>query len=289
MPGRTQYTKYHDKMKYLIKDCLQVNYGLIEDSVFVDFENYFLKTIKKDTSFKLYRYVSLYYKDEFSLNLEELRCSNNGSLNDIFEGLPQDWSNLHTAEEYLKAIQNHAWVKCFSESPKINLMWAHYADSFKGICIEYDVCKLTDVNIQKQLFPVYYTKERKFFLDTDSLIEYYNGDKIDQTESWRFTKDTKGVFLQKASYWKYEQEWRLCIINEDKSAEKNIPFACVSAVYLGPRISNSDLRCVVDLVRDYERNNQCHVDIYKTMLNKKDFTLNVIKDNTLKEDDLWQF
>lgn len=88
-------------------------------------------------------------------------------------------------------------ISCFSESDTSLLMWAHYANNHRGICVEYE---LLEIN-QKTGFspvPVIYSNERAVF----------NSISLDTIE-----KDTTRVFINsltsKSSEWSYENEWRI--------------------------------------------------------------------------------
>lgn len=83
-------------------------------------------------------------------------------------------------------------VSCFSCICDSLLMWSHYADQHKGMCVVYDYKKLERFS-RNLILPVSY------------------GEKIDV-----FQKDIKGnyvptdyAFIRKAKEWEYEQEWRI--------------------------------------------------------------------------------
>lgn len=279
MKNRTQYTKYHDKMKKLIKECNMGDFSFVEDRTFDEYGEYFLKTIKKESTFKLYRYMSLYRHVEennkiisvFNLDdFENLYLSKNGSQNDVFEGLPySDDYDMYTQDECVEKLTNLAYIKCFSESNKNNLMWAHYADSYKGVCVEYDISKLTDTTVLKQIFPVCYLETRRMFGSIEHLMEY-----IKQETEEKELRDTKGIFLAKSNIWKYEKEWRICYMNHDLCYEKTkkIPFDCVSAVYIGNRTEKDDIKQVIKKLNSYsERHNRkCddRIKLYKMKMPK---------------------
>jgi hypothetical protein len=244
---RTIYTKYREKMRKLVNaiDVLDI----FSDQDLDTYSNYFSKTLEKETFFPLYRYAPLYYKDEFSLPLDFLYLSCNGKLNDVFEGLPVNWNDIYSNDEYLQMVKNLCHMKCFTETFTNNLMWAHYADEFKGVCVEYDLKKLQDKELQAKFFPVYYSKERKIWIDKDLLVNYWAGYIDDDVIT-----DTKGIFLQKADYWKYEREWRICQSNRDPQNMQaiRVDFPCVSAIYLGPRVAKNDISNINETIKNYE-------------------------------------
>lgn len=267
---RTIYTKYHEKMSKMIAEISYDEYAFFAESDFEEYGCYFKKTVAKEETFPLYRYSSVIREEKFSLDLENLYFTSTGMQNDIFEGIPKSYFDIHSVEKYVQAISKLSYLKCFTETYTNNLMWAHYADFFKGVCIEYDICQLKGFDIQSQLYPVYYTKERLFTIDEDSLCDYIEGDREVDAIS-----DTKGVFLQKADYWKYEREWRICYINYalDSARTKVVPFPCVSAIYLGPRISEENRRKTIEVAIKYQNVHNCVIRIYQMMLDEKTFEL----------------
>ena len=101
------------------------------------------------------------------------------------------------------------------------LMWSHYADEHRGLCIEYDT---TDHHCEG-LLPVNY--------DTPGAI------KISDIYRWKIEKSAKveklvreTFFYAKAREWRYEREWR-DIGNRVGSRESTLK--CISAVYFGMR------------------------------------------------------
>lgn len=98
------------------------------------------------------------------------------------------------------------YVCCFSEDNGSTLMWAHYADLNKGICIEYDFNKLPSANgnlLRKSIFPVAYTPKP---IDVADLLTD-SGNQI----IYQYALDAAVLCtaLNKASMWNYEREWRI--------------------------------------------------------------------------------
>ena len=95
------------------------------------------------------------------------------------------------------------YVCCFSTENSSTLMWAHYADSNKGLCIEYDFNRLTISNLLRMsVFPVIYTEKP---LDITDLMS----DTGKQVYQYSFDAGILCSALNKASIWQYEQEWRI--------------------------------------------------------------------------------
>lgn len=71
-----------------------------------------------------------------------LKQSRIRDLNDPFELKPYDVANagLRTAlEETKKAMDNDRGLVCFCGNWESPLMWAHYADGQKGLCLGFDI------------------------------------------------------------------------------------------------------------------------------------------------------
>lgn len=104
----------------------------------------------------------------------------------------------------LKLIQDeirktHATgVLCLSEKFDSPLMWSHYGQQHRGVCIEYDVSKLEYSSIRR----VVYGGDRQ--ISADCLFRWIeDGDGVSQQEVERAS------LLTKSSEWRYEKEWRL--------------------------------------------------------------------------------
>lgn len=71
-------------------------------------------------------------------------------------------------------------VSCFSEKKDSILMWAYYANSHKGVCVEYD---FSDEENKSRVSRVLYVKLRNF-----------------KSNNW---------YRRKANCWRHEKEWRM--------------------------------------------------------------------------------
>lgn len=134
-------------------------------------------------------------------------------LDDIINGIillsdPRDFNDIfefYTLTRTHEIIQRNLLtqlfsVYCLSENCESILSWAHYGDSNKGICVEYDI---SDYNRPlADIVPVLYEEH---LIDCSSFPEFSEPYKLAQRQS---------VFT-KSDVWKYEQEWRLCYHHTD--------------------------------------------------------------------------
>jgi len=100
----------------------------------------------------------------------------------------------HIEQELLQQYKNG--VVSFSTLSKCPLMWSHYGDQHRGVCIGYSISKEMEENVHM----VNYGGERNININ-DVAIQ-----KIDTEASRRVDE---GILLRKAKSWSYEHEWRL--------------------------------------------------------------------------------
>lgn len=104
--------------------------------------------------------------------------------------------NTKIQDEFLRQYDRGAC--CFSSVVNNPLLWSHYGDQHRGMCIGYDLNR----NPKPKLHKVKYGGNRMVLtsLIADALLS--NDHKSQEL------LDRK-VLLQKASPWRYEREWRL--------------------------------------------------------------------------------
>ena len=103
-------------------------------------------------------------------------------------------------------------VCCLSASPIIPLMWSHYADGHRGICLCFDTTR--DPELFSHAYEVQYSKtfpELGFF--TMGPAEY-----------------AQAVVLTKAQWWGYEQEWRILLVDQPLGPHPYRPEALDSVI-----------------------------------------------------------
>jgi hypothetical protein len=118
------------------------------------------------------------------------------------------------------------------------LMWSHYGDKHRGLCIEYDMTN----HVCPTLLPVSYRHPRSI--------------KISSLVDWKIRKSTAArelifdtFFLAKAPQWRYEKEWRAI----SYSVGATFAPANVSAVHFGLRCDNAVVTAVVKLFAETQR------------------------------------
>lgn len=137
-------------------------------------------------------------------------------------------------------------VLSLSAEPRSNLMWSHYGDAHRGICVEFDFEAL------KPLCPLPVT---------------YSNDR----PSYNMMKDVTALgelaFLRKSSEWEYEQEWRA--VGLWWSGPFRLPADAVSGIILGAGISADDRKRVMEWVAASSR----RLDVRQARFESKSYAL----------------
>ena len=176
-------------------------------------------------------------------------------------------------------------IACFSERCDSPLMWAHYADCGRGICVEYDVPTTgglahpikglsSDRDCFWSMFPVIYSNERYdathiaedlvlLLLAVDMRVE----NSCDFSK-YDLLKDLK-LSLYKSKDWEYEREWRLFTwpyLSTDPE-RRFIDIPLMTSVILGHCISEVQIESVLEALRTYKMETKNTVKIKRMVVN----------------------
>lgn len=125
------------------------------------------------------------------------------------------------ADSKIKELRKKIMLSSFSERNDSILMWSHYSDNHKGICIEYDFKE--DEDIVDAIEPTFYS-ENLF-----SLVKAFASKDINNI--------MKRAAITKAIDWQYEKEWRI-LDPIKKVGHMKVPKPI--AIYLGACFSDND-------------------------------------------------
>ncbi len=157
-------------------------------------------------------------------------------------------------------LHKNVGVLSLSEDNLDILMWGHYADSHKGICIGFDYSKLIFLTKEK-LIP------RKVNYPPDNKYPGWNPFSSSGEEL------VKKRLLTKALNWEYEQEWRVIFPEEGDLSQEFNPNALIS-VYLGCRITEENKKTVIGWCLQRKQKPK----IYETKVDESSYSL---KDNEI--------
>jgi hypothetical protein len=131
-------------------------------------------------------------------------------------------------------INEKLGVCCFCEAPTNVLMWAHYAASHTGVCLEFEVPR--NGFFYQNLLPVQYKKRYPQFL-----LSNYN-----KQQRNLYTMHQQAV-CTKSHLWEYEQEWRMLV----DTGAGNYPFdkQNLRKVIFGAQTQESDIDTIKGLLQ----------------------------------------
>ncbi|GEM_PF-2461796 len=174
-----------------------------------------------------YRSVS-----RFALGEDSLRLDSPESINTLL--------NLAKFAERSRYLDKALGVCCFTEDSESLLMWAHYADRHRGVCLRFRHRKSED--FAEYCFPVQYRS-------SVWTCRCGPADVITQSRAL-----FRGLLL-KSRHWRYEREWRRISFG---SGESSFQRSDLDGVILGINVTRADKKDVLSLLR---RHGYSHVEI----------------------------
>lgn len=165
-------------------------------------------------------------------------------------------------DEYLYYMKSQFRIACFTENSDSSLMWAHYSDSHKGFCMEYDLTKLPE-GYRYGILPVIYSDER------------YDATRAVITQNRNLVSNP---FYFKSSHWEYEKEWRMVIPESIVTdGEYYADFhEGISGIHLGLKSFDCHKEKVNKII---EENSQKGIPVYKIIIEPSNYNLRSVQIN----------
>lgn len=219
---------------------------------------------------EIYKYIAV--------NMNALNILVNGNLfftppdelNDLFEGEfnfpplekmpPDEWvsrfcttENIPKEEMTLERLntevkrshkadqQNSHGITCFSKVNHNVLMWSHYADANKGICLAFNQKKLLDGI--KKVYSRIEMKKVKYLKD-------FPNRKLTLSGQHLWIEVVTEMYTVKMLPWKSEEELRLIYQHPSGISNRNIPFPLesITGVIFGPKTSEQNISILSNIV-----------------------------------------
>lgn len=165
--------------------------------------------------------------------------------------------NIKTTEEVMRAeharvITEEVGVYCVSAKRDDILMWSHYADYHKGICLEFD----GEANLMAHAQKVQYSQKRI------PIMAYYDDNETSMTKA----------LLTKSLQWAYEEEWRLINFTKGPGTIEFRP-ENLTGIVLGA-LASAD---TVAVVKQWAKARLYPLAIYQASLSNTDYSLDIKK------------
>lgn len=155
------------------------------------------------------------------------------------------------------SLDNKMGIYSLSKTPLDELLWAHYANSHKGFCIEYDLDILSKNDGENHIhsFSVLYSKK-------PPSIGYYDIIKNRKSEM------IKKFAFYKSKKWEYEKEFRIVT---SKVGLNSYDFRALKSIYFGLKISELDKNKILKLLNGRE------INFYQIELKKNSYLFKAVK------------
>jgi len=134
-------------------------------------------------------------------------------------------------EEFSMKFRNVLGVTCFSEKENDFLMWSHYANGHRGICLKFEWKK----------DPIFFKGFKVHYSNELPIVGHFMTNQ--------FLQGAREVALSKLKPWKYESEIREIITaeNENQRLKKFAPNSLVG-ISFGDNISDIDKDLIKNII-----------------------------------------
>ena len=213
----------------------------------------------------LYKYVSLNRVVDI-LDNHRLYLSDGTNFNDPFEITVTDKSAKTT--RHIKGLH----ILSLTNSYRNKLIWSHYTDSHKGVCLTVQVPNYL-------VYPICYSTKRVYEdSDIDKLISLSTkSSKKSVDKDFSSLSNNKKIAMIKDKKWLYEKEYRIVF---DKSDESGLIFedgkwfmsVKITNIYLGANFTKNASSIQTEIIEACKRNK---VKIAQMVLSDSDYSVKV--------------
>lgn len=196
----------------------------------------------------------------------EAESSMHEVLDAVWARYPLQLEERKIFEEYLCKRLSSVGICSFSKARKNQLMWSHYADEHKGVCIGFKEYKIRPRG--SHIFPIDVTYQDNY--PYKDIIERFN--YFEQFSGLNKLSDVAGDILYsmigtKYTSWKYERERRL--VFAESVAHKFEPEA-VNSITFGLRMTERDKQTLRTLLSGAEWD---HVKWFQSIKSETKYSL----------------
>lgn len=155
-------------------------------------------------------------------------------------------------------------ICCFSEIHNNRLMWAHYADNVKGICLVFD----TSIKVNEDYFRF---SKSKVKYRGGLIRKFYDASKYFEVTDILYTKN---------KMWSYEYEIRERMSFQKENSNRSVYFdpSTLVGIILGAKMPENDKQTIRNLIKQLTKYKVEIIESYVDLSNNKIR----LKNNTLK-------
>lgn len=222
--------------------------GHFNTSFLIFFKNFIGKEIKDNVSDKQYEYfMNIKTEEELLKHIEmEFHFFDSKEIKNV---ILKYKNYLKTKNDETRQLVKRSYKICsLSEHYDNILMWSHYANFHKGVCLKYNT-----EDLKKYLYKVNYSA---------NVLELTNIIRADKTIGDLFVQL---VMTTKNSVWEYENEWRI-VVNQKLIKDNKYTIAPIS-IYLGTDITKQSKN------RFIKKAKEKNIEIYELKMDDAQYKL----------------
>ncbi len=212
---------------------------------------------------------SLIIKDYQNVPVEEKTITDALKAEEVLTALEEKIIEIRdqTYLPFIRDFLSKLTVVCFSASGWDNqLMWAHYANSYSGICVEYDFEKMD--KFIGFMYPVDYSDERPSLSLKDLGLRKFEKDENGNLKTEEI--DMSAIFsymLAKNKCWQYEEEWRIINNGDNPYTPIFVETPFIRSITLGLNLDEMCRQLIWDVCREQG------IECYQLVTNPGDYVL----------------
>lgn len=159
---------------------------------------------------------------------------------------------LYFLEQSVPEATNAVGVLSLAARPDHVLMWTHYADSHRGICLRFKASSTS---------PFFGKAQRVSYQSERPVLNMIKDDPLTQTNK---------ALLTKADFWSYEQEWRI-VNHEQGPGVHRFPTELLDGLIFGIRCEQRLREHIAELAKA----RKFPVQLYEANLSGKSFGIQI--------------
>ena len=188
----------------------------------------------------LYNYTSININTVKSILNEQLWLSHTNSFNDPVDPSIKQFKKYKEDYNYLL---DSIKVGCLTTKKDNTLMWSHYEDKHRGICIEYDIGKIYEkdnliINKVNYNMPIITNKS----IADNEILEIDNINRLIE------------LFSLKSNEWKYEKEYRILYYDKERKKDGILIDCPIKSICFGTETSEDDKNLIYEIVKNKKGN-----------------------------------
>lgn len=188
----------------------------------------------------LYNYTSININTIKSILNEQLWLSHTNSFNDPVDPSIKQFKKYKEDYDYLL---DSIKIGCLTTKNDNTLMWSHYADKHRGICIEYDIGKIYEkdnliINKVNYNIPIITNKS----IADNEILEIDNINRLIE------------LFSLKSNEWKYEKEYRILYYDKERKKDGILIDCPIKSICFGTETSEDDKKLIRKIIKNKKGN-----------------------------------